>query len=266
MRNIELERFWMGHTQCISRSAGTEQVLVQRGNCGLDAPGQPLPEPPGPRVLHGQEIVPNIQREKSHIAIQVKDRELESNREESSEDAKRLQKAMTHLNESGWYWGSLTAAEAKELLNGALDGSFLLRDSSNPGYLLTLSVKTSLGTTHLRVEYSEGQFGFDSMVMARPHLRQFKGAVDLVQYYALAYRRQAAHRDPETHRNVQNPGTPQATSETTLQLKLTRPRHKTTCSLQHLCRVVINQHSRNHRDLPLPGRLKDFLLEYPFVL
>ncbi|XP_072528247.1 suppressor of cytokine signaling 2-like [Salminus brasiliensis] len=261
----------MGHTQCISRSAGTDQSLAQRGSCGLDAPGQLLPEPPGPPVLNGQEIVPNIQPEKAHTAIRLKDRELEPNRVASTEDAKRLQNAMTHLQESGWYWGSMTAAEAKQLLNEALDGAFLLRDSSNPGYLLTLSVKTSLGPTHLRIEYAGGQFGFDSMVMARPHLRQFKGAVDLVQYYALASQRQAALREPDTDPGVQDaavtPGAAfQGASETTLQLKLTRPLHKAACSLQHLCRVVINQHSRNHRDLPLPERLKDFLLEYPFVL
>lgn len=98
--------------------------------------------------------------------------------------------------------------------------------------------------------------------MARPHLRQFKGAVDLVQYYTLAYRRQAARRELGTDHDA----LPTATAENTLQLKLTKPLHKGTPSLQHLCRVVINQHSHDHRDLPLPERLKDFLREYPFVL
>lgn len=94
--------------------------------------------------------------------------------------------------------------------------------------------------------------------MARPHLRQFKGAVDLVQYYTLAYRRQASHRELGMD--------PDSLPENTLQLKLTKPRHKAAPRLQHLCRVVINQHSHNHRDLPLPEMLKDFLREYPFVL
>lgn len=261
----------MGHTQCISRPAGTEPSLDQRGSCGPDAPGQPVPEPPGPPAPNGQEIFPNIQPEKALAAVPPQDRELEPNRVDSSEDATRLQNAMTHLRESGWYWGSITAAEAKQLLNEALDGVFLLRDSSNPGYLLTLSVKTSVGPTHLRIEYSRGQFGFDSMVMARPLLRQFKGAVDLVQHYALAYRRQAALREPETDPDLwgaaeTHGAAVQPASDTTLQLKLTRPLHKTPRSLQHLSRMVINQHSRNHRDLPLPERLKDFLLEYPFLL
>uniref|UniRef100_A0A3B1KHR7 Suppressor of cytokine signaling 2-like n=1 Tax=Astyanax mexicanus TaxID=7994 RepID=A0A3B1KHR7_ASTMX len=255
----------MGHTQCISRPAGTEASLDQRGGLGPDAPGRPLPEPPGPPTLNGQEIFPNIQPEKPHIAVCPQCGALEPNRVDSTEDAKRLQNAMTHLHESGWYWGSITAAEAKQLLSEALDGAFLLRDSSNPGYLLTLSVRTSVGPTHLRIEYTGGQFGFDSVVMARPHLRQFKGAVDLVQHYALAYRRQAALREPETDPDLQDAAVPPA-SDTTLQLKLTRPLQKSARSLQHLCRVIINQHSRNHQDLPLPQRLKHYLLEYPFLL
>ncbi|KAK3547468.1 hypothetical protein QTP86_021041 [Hemibagrus guttatus] len=175
---------------------------------------------------------------------------VQSNGECGKEVKKRVQ--------AGWYWGSITAAEAKQLLNEALDGSFLVRDSSNPGYLLTLSVKTELGPTHLRIEYTNGHFGFDSVGMARPHLRQFKGAVDLVQYYTLAYRRQLTHRELGTD--------PDTLPENTLQLRLTKPRHKAAPSLQHLCRVLINQYSHNHRDLPLPEMLKDFLREYPFVL
>ncbi|KAM9445143.1 suppressor of cytokine signaling 2 [Clarias gariepinus] len=244
----------MGHTQCVSKSAESEAIVAQSGSCRLDVhPAEPLWT-----SAINSDLIP----EKADSGIRVKERRLESNRVDSSEEAQRLQNAMTHLHESGWYWGSITAAEAKQLLNEALDGSFLVRDSSNPGYLLTLSVKTELGPTHLRIEYSNGHFGFDSVVMARPHLRQFKGAVDLVQYYTLAYRRQAAHRGLSTdHSTLSN-----AAMENTLQLKLTKPLHKAAPSLQHLCRVVINQHSHDHRNLPLPERLKDFLRGYPFVL
>nr|QBB68854.1 suppressor of cytokine signaling 2 [Tachysurus fulvidraco] len=244
----------MGHTQCISKSADCQAFVAQSGSCELDElRAEPLVTP-----VITSDLVP----EKPDTATGLKERRLEPNRADSSEEAQRLQNAMTHLHNSGWYWGSITAAEAKQLLNTALDGSFLVRDSSNPGYLLTLSVKTELGPTHLRIEYSNGHFGFDSVLMARPHLRQFKGAVDLVQYYTLAYRSQATHRELST-----DPDTfPTATAENTLQLKLTKPLHKAAPSLQHLCRVVINQHCHDHRDLPLPERLKDFLREYPFVL
>lgn len=162
----------------------------------------------------------------------------------------------------GWYWGLLTAAEAKQVLDEALEGTFLLRKSSNPAYLLTLSVRTNFGPTHLRIEYVNGKFGFDSVAMARPQLKQFKGAVELVQHYALAYQRTTNPVEddrPAKENSLQ-------VAPDTLQLKLTKPLLKKPGSLQHLCRKVINQHSCSHKDLPLPERLKDFLLEYPFLL
>lgn len=48
-----------------------------------------------------------------------------------------------------WYWGGLTVNEAKEKLEETREGAFLIRDSSNPDYLLTISVKTSAGPTNL---------------------------------------------------------------------------------------------------------------------
>ncbi|MBN3297404.1 SOCS2 protein, partial [Amia calva] len=168
------------------------------------------------------------------------------------------------LSSPGWYWGSITAAQAKQVLNDALEGTFLLRDSSNPGYLLTLSVKTSLGPTHLRIEYSGGVFGFDSLVVARPRLQQFSGVVDLVQHYALTCQ-QAEGAGDKPKSKEPCPANPPPT-DTTLQLKLTRPLYKAPPGLQHLCRIVINQCSRNNTDLPLPQRLKDYLQEYPFLL
>lgn len=165
----------------------------------------------------------------------------------------------------GWYWGSLTAAEAKQVLDEALEGTFLLRKSSNPAYLLTLSVRTSVGPTHLRIEYVNGNFGFDSVAMARPQLKQFKGAVELVQHYALAYQRTANPKE-ETRPAEEAEENALPVASETLQLKLTRPLHKKPSSLQHLCRKAINQYSHSHKDLPLPERLKDFLLEYPFLL
>lgn len=86
---------------------------------------------------------------------------------------------------AGWYWGPLTAAQAKQVLIDAPEGTFLLRDSSYQGYLLTLSVKTSLGPTHLRIEHGTGMFVFDSVIVAWPRMQRFEGAVDLVQHYAL---------------------------------------------------------------------------------
>ncbi|KAG9352817.1 hypothetical protein JZ751_017393 [Albula glossodonta] len=241
----------MGHTQCVSRIPETQSVQTWKKVRGNSRQYKL-------RTLDVPMILPNLMPEKSLTPIRLKDRSQELGRGDSTDDAAQVERAMTHLQKSGWYWGPITAAQAKQLLCDAQEGTFLLRDSSNPGYLLTLSVKTSLGPTHLRIESSGDTFGFDSLAMARPRLRRFSGAVELVEHYSLACHQTAHPQD--------KPRLPEETPERSLQLKLIRPLHKTAPSLQHLCRITINQHSDTPQDLPLPGRLKAFLQEYPFLL
>ncbi|KAJ8265447.1 hypothetical protein COCON_G00145460 [Conger conger] len=253
----------MGHTQCVSQTRDSDpQTGSTDGRIQTFDTSRTVHKPLGIPVNTGRMILPNLIPEKSLIPIRLKDPGLEPGQRESTKDAFRGECAMSQLVESGWYWGCITAAEAKRLLSDAVEGTFLLRDSSNPGYLLTLSVKTSLGPTHLRITHSDGVFGFDSVVMARPRLRRFTGAVELVQHYTMAHRRSSSLQD-QTGPVEEDTSTP---PESSLQLKLTRPLYKTAPTLQHLCRIVINRHSRCHLDLPLPGRLKGYLLEYPFLL
>ncbi|KAJ8370425.1 hypothetical protein SKAU_G00104530 [Synaphobranchus kaupii] len=258
----------MGHTQCVSQTRDSDtQTRSTEGRIQTPDTSRTVQKPTGIPVNTGRMILPNLIPEKSLIPIRLKDPGLEQRQRESTKDAFRGEGAMAQLAESGWYWGCITAAEAKQLLNEAVEGTFLLRDSSNPGYLLTLSVKTCLGPTHLRIAYSDGVFGFDSVVMARPRLRQFKGAVELVQHYAMACRRSASLQGQAKPRGEEEAGEEApAAPESTLQLKLTRPLYKSAPGLQHLCRIAINHHSRSHLDLPLPDRLKGYLLEYPFLL
>ncbi|XP_031650235.1 cytokine-inducible SH2-containing protein-like [Oncorhynchus kisutch] len=127
-------------------------------------------------------IIPTSAPDKYLNAIRLKDCKLESCQSASRlrEDVALLQRAMSHLRESGWYWGPLTATQAKQVLIKAPEGTFLLRDSSYQGYLLTLSVKTSLGPTHLHIEHGTGMFGFDPVIVSWPRMRRVEGAVDLV--------------------------------------------------------------------------------------
>ncbi|KAJ8395747.1 hypothetical protein AAFF_G00029840 [Aldrovandia affinis] len=245
----------MGHTQCISQipetNAETQRIQAWRT----------VPDSLRHHKLRSSDvpmILPNLIPEKSLTPVQLKDQSLELRKGESTEDAPQVERALAHLRESGWYWGPISATQAKQLLSEAQEGTFLLRDSSNPSYLLTLSVKTSLGPTHLRIETSGDTFGFDSLAMARPRLRRFSGAVQLVEHYTLACHQSARPQD--------QPKLTEGTPDKSLQLKLIRPLHKAAPSLQHLCRITINQHSNNLQDLPLPGRLKAFLQEYPFLL
>uniref|UniRef100_A0A8C2FE68 Suppressor of cytokine signaling 2 n=1 Tax=Cyprinus carpio TaxID=7962 RepID=A0A8C2FE68_CYPCA len=84
---------------------------------------------------------------------------------------------------SGWYWGSLTANEAKEILQDTSEGTFLVRDSSQRDYLFTISAMTSAGPTNLRIEYKDGKFKLDSVVLVKPKLKQFDSVVHLVEHY-----------------------------------------------------------------------------------
>ncbi|XP_067096483.1 suppressor of cytokine signaling 2-like isoform X2 [Osmerus mordax] len=252
----------MGHSQCASIADHYSLTIKTSGHqtgCLWSLTFRRVPTPEDSMIL------PISLPDKSLSTAQFKNKKLDPRRNESCQNAADLQKAMSHLHQSGWYWGALNAAQAAQVLTEYPEGTFLLRDSSYQGYLLTLSVMTSIGPTHIRIEYSGGLFGFDSLMVARPRLRQFGSAVDLIQHYSLTYKHLASQKEglkaeKETGHTV-NSG-----PDHSLQLKLTQPLFKNSPSLQHLCRVTINHHSRSHQHLPLPGRLLDFLLEYPFVL
>ncbi|KAM3858798.1 suppressor of cytokine signaling 2 [Diretmus argenteus] len=170
-------------------------------------------------------------------------------------DESRIALAMKELKSTGWYWGSLTANEAKEILQDASEGTFLVRDSSQRDYLFTISAMTSAGPTNLRIEYKHGKFKLDSVVLVKPKLKQFDSVVHLVEHYVQLSR--------TTSKGASN-SQPSAAPNGTVQLLLTRPVYTATPSLQHLCRVAINKTTRQVQDLPLPNRLKDYLTDYTY--
>ncbi|KAL4624949.1 suppressor of cytokine signaling 2 [Arapaima gigas] len=169
-------------------------------------------------------------------------------------DQSRIAAAMRDLKKTGWYWGSLTANEAKEILQDASEGTFLVRDSSQRDYLFTISAMTSAGPTNLRIEYKDGKFKLDSVMLVKPKLKQFDSVVHLVEHYVLLSRTtwKGSVGDPLTPPNG------------TVQLLLTRPVYAVTPSLQHLCRISINKATKRVQELPLPNRLKDYLSDYMY--
>lgn len=168
------------------------------------------------------------------------------------------------LHTSGWYWGGISAAEAKTALQDAYEGTFLVRDSSHPHYLLTLSVKTCCGPTSVRIEYSCGLFRLDSISPARSGLLSFPSVPSLLQHYVSTGQRQREGELEEEGKSWES-RTPKGG---TVPLKLRHPLHKPQSfpSLQHLTRLVINRHTSSPAHLPLPRPLILFLLEYPFYI
>ena len=56
----------------------------------------------------------------------------------------------------GWYWGQLSFDEAEARLCDLDDGSFLVRDSSDDRYILSLSFRSQSTTHHTRIEHYKG--------------------------------------------------------------------------------------------------------------
>ncbi|CAI9588826.1 unnamed protein product [Staurois parvus] len=63
------------------------------------------------------------------------------------------------------------------------EGFFLVRDSTHPSYLFTLSVRTNRGPTNVRIEYSDSLFRLDSNWLSKPRILSFPDVVSLVQHY-----------------------------------------------------------------------------------
>ncbi|XP_036415794.1 cytokine-inducible SH2-containing protein-like [Colossoma macropomum] len=175
-----------------------------------------------------------------------------------TEDLRCITTTFQHLHASGWYWGSISASEARDALAGMAEGTFLVRDSSHPHYMLTLSVKTARGPTNVRIEYSSGHFRLDSSSPARPRLLSFPTVPGLVQHYVGTGGRDDRGK-PGEDASV-------ALKDSAILLKLRQPLHrpKSFPSLQHLTRLAINRHAACPAQLPLPRLLLLYLQDYPF--
>ncbi|KAM7422618.1 hypothetical protein PAMA_010587 [Pampus argenteus] len=187
-----------------------------------------------------------------------------------AEDLCCITTTFQYLQTSGWYWGSISSSEARDALLTKSEGTFLLRDSSHPQYMLALSVKTRCGPTSVRIEYSKGSFWLDSLSRSLPHLQSFPNVLSLIQHYTGSGHTPQGKSSNEDNIHPKTKPSPVQCSvkDSGVPLKLMRPLHRREAfpSLQHLTRLTINRHTNCPDQLPLPKPLLHYLQDYPFHL
>ncbi|XP_061169598.1 uncharacterized protein LOC133178956 [Saccostrea echinata] len=164
--------------------------------------------------------------------------------------------SMKQLKDCGWYWGPLSWDEAEIKLMSKPDGSFLVRDSSDERYILSLSFNMNGHVHHTRIEHHKGKFSFWS----QPDSLGKSTIKDFIEQCV----RNSRNGQFLYFIRPSGPGAPP------MPVHLLHPvsRFRQMQSLQHMCRFQILQIvRRDHIDrLPIPTRIKDYLRESQYYV
>ncbi|KAM4663084.1 suppressor of cytokine signaling 3 [Discoglossus pictus] len=161
--------------------------------------------------------------------------------------------AVRKLQESGFYWSTVTGSQANLLLSSEPAGTFLIRDSSDRRHFFTLSVKTESGTKNLRIQCEPCGFSLQTDPRSAQPVPRFDCVLKLLRHYMPA---------KDSGNNTKRAYYIYSGGER-VPLLLCRPLSSCVSSLQHLCRKAVNGHLESFEDkdqLPMP--IKDFLQEY----
>ncbi|XP_062336439.1 suppressor of cytokine signaling 7-like isoform X1 [Osmerus eperlanus] len=171
----------------------------------------------------------------------------------SRPDASSFTTSLRELEKCGWYWGPMNWEDAEMKLKARPDGSFLVRDSSDPRYILSLSFRSQGVTHHTRMEHYRGTFS----LWCHPKFEDRCHSV--VEFIERAIMHSKNGKFLYFLRS-RVPGLP----PTPVQLLYPVSRFSSVKSLQHLCRFCIRQQIRiDHiQELPLPTPLIIYLRKF----
>uniref|UniRef100_A0A4W5JUA8 Suppressor of cytokine signaling 7 n=1 Tax=Hucho hucho TaxID=62062 RepID=A0A4W5JUA8_9TELE len=172
----------------------------------------------------------------------------------SRPDASSFATSLRELEKCGWYWGPMNWEDAEMKLKAKPDGAFLVRDSSDPRYILSLSFRSQGVTHHTRMEHYRGTFS----LWCHPKFEDRCHSV--VEFIERAIMHSKNGKFLYFLRS-RVPGLP----PTPVQLLYPVSRFSSVKSLQHLCRFCIRQLVRiDHiQELPLPTYVETQHLDLP---
>lgn len=181
-----------------------------------------------------------------------------------------LDPTIKKLEKSGFYWGAISGIKAKALLRDQPVGKFLVRDSTDPKHLFTITLVTASGITNVRIVFCEGLFSLDKIdtytaktneEFQRRCIPRFDCVVKMVFYYMLVTQKILQGNEQGSSGILENAGT--------AKLLLWSPLYKEVSSLQHLCRKALNNQllAQGVKDLQaVPHTVKLYLSQYPYPI
>lgn len=203
--------------------------------------------------------------------------------------ARRLEKVYFRLSVCGFYWGRMSFDEARVRLERRPVGTFLLRDSSDPRYMFSLSVQTQRGTTSVRILYDASTPDDRFSLVGDPDHPSpaFDCVIRLVQHHCTrcgggddndddGTRGSSCPCIPPPHHDGSRgrPACPElqryvfieSSGRRDTPILLRRPMDRGAASMKHLCRKRINGLLRENdvSRLQLTPSLREFLSEYPY--
>lgn len=183
-------------------------------------------------------------------------------------ELRQLADTVRALRQSGWFYEGISSDESNEMLKDTEIGTFLVRNSSNPKYLFSLSVQTERGPTSVRLYYTNGYFKLDCQVHLQHVLPAFPNVIDLIQHYVQEFERCSQNRNMQVW--VDNRGK----WFSSIRIKAPLRKGAEPPSLKHLSRLAVHKAIQRsgkpklallmpHKQLELPIPLISYLSDYP---